>query len=47
MISQANIQREILLITDIPHVGLTTYDAKDPDRSFIAEKPFHITIARY
>jgi arylsulfatase A-like enzyme len=31
---QDKIQREILPIPDIPHVGLTTYDAKDPDTQF-------------
>ena len=31
MNAQNNIQREILPIPDIPHIGLTTYDAKDPD----------------
>ena len=29
-----NIQRSVLPIPDRPHVGLTTYDAKDPDTSF-------------
>ena len=29
-----HIQREILPIPDIPQVGLTTYDAKDPDTKF-------------
>jgi arylsulfatase len=28
------LQREILPIPDIPHVGLTTYDAKDPDTKY-------------
>ncbi len=28
------VQREILPIPDIPHVGLTTYDAKDPEISY-------------
>ena len=28
------IQREILPIPDIPAVGLTTYDAKDPDTKY-------------
>jgi len=32
--TQDKIQREILPIPDIPHVGLTTYDAKDPDTKF-------------
>lgn len=27
-------QRAILPIPDSPHVGLTTYDAKDPDTSY-------------
>ena len=34
MDTQDKIQREILPIPDIPHVGLTTYDAKDPDTKF-------------
>jgi arylsulfatase A-like enzyme len=32
--TQDQIQREILPIPDIPHVGLTTYDAKDPDTRY-------------
>jgi hypothetical protein len=28
------IKREVLPIPDIPHVGLTTYDAKDPDTKY-------------
>lgn len=31
---QAPIQRTVLPIPDQPHVGLTTYDAKDPDTSY-------------
>jgi len=34
MKSQDKIQRNILPIPDQPHVGLTTYDAKDPDTKF-------------
>ena len=34
MPSQDNIQRTVLPIPDQPHVGLTTYDAKDPDTSY-------------
>jgi arylsulfatase A-like enzyme len=33
------IQREILPIPDIPHVGVTTYDAKDPDTEYPAIEP--------
>src|SRR5512147_2838805 len=33
------IQREILPIPDIPHVGLTTYDAKDPDTQYPPIEP--------
>ena len=33
------IQREILPIPDIPHVGLTTYDAKDPDTRYPPIEP--------
>ena len=33
------IQREILPIPDPPHVGLTTYDAKDPDTKFPPIEP--------
>src|SRR5204863_8778055 len=29
-----NIQRFILPIPDVPYVGLTTYDAKDPDTKY-------------
>ncbi len=32
--SQDKIQRSILPIPDVPHVGVTTYDAKDPDTKF-------------
>ncbi len=32
-------QREILPIPDIPHVGLTTYDAKDPDTKYPPIEP--------
>ena len=28
------VRRDILPIPDVPHVGLTTYDAKDPDTSY-------------
>jgi arylsulfatase A-like enzyme len=34
MSERHEVQREILPIPDRPHVGLTTYDAKDPDTSF-------------
>src|SRR6266404_9994715 len=34
MSSQDNIQRTVLPIPDQPHVGLTTYDAKDPDTKY-------------
>jgi arylsulfatase len=33
------IQRQILPIPDIPHVGLTTYDAKDPDTKYPPIEP--------
>jgi len=39
MSSQDKIQREILPIPDIPHVGLTTYDAKDPDTQYLPIEP--------
>jgi hypothetical protein len=32
-------QRQILPIPDQPHVGLTTYDAKDPDAAFPPIEP--------
>ena len=32
--SQDKVQRSILPIPDVPHVGVTTYDAKDPDTKF-------------
>ena len=31
---KAQVRRDILPIPDVPHVGLTTYDAKDPDTSY-------------
>jgi Sulfatase len=31
---QPQVRRDILPIPDVNHVGLTTYDAKDPDTSF-------------
>ena len=31
---QARLRRDILPIPDVPHIGLTTYDAKDPDTSY-------------
>lgn len=34
MNQQDKIQRAILPIPDLPHIGLTTYDAKDPDTKF-------------
>jgi arylsulfatase len=34
MSSQDNIQRTVLPIPDQPQVGLTTYDAKDPDTHY-------------
>jgi arylsulfatase A-like enzyme len=34
-----NTHREILPIPDIPHVGLTTYDAKDPDTKYPPIEP--------
>jgi arylsulfatase A-like enzyme len=33
------VKREVLPIPDIPHVGLTTYDAKDPDTKFPPIEP--------
>jgi len=34
-----HVQRQVLPIPDRPHVGLTTYDAKDPDTSFPPIEP--------
>ena len=31
MSSQDNVQRSILPIPEVQHVGVTTFDAKDPD----------------
>jgi hypothetical protein len=31
---QPDVRREVLPIPDVQHVGLTTYDAKDPDTSY-------------
>ncbi|MBM4465791.1 MAG: arylsulfatase [Chloroflexi bacterium] len=39
MSTQDKIQREILPIPDIPPVGLTTYDAKDPDTKYPPIEP--------
>ncbi len=39
MKDQDKIQREILPIPDIPYVGLTTYDAKDPDTHYPPIEP--------
>jgi hypothetical protein len=39
MSTQDKLQREILPILDIPHVGLTTYDAKDPDTKYPPIEP--------
>jgi arylsulfatase A-like enzyme len=39
MSTQGKFQREILPIPDIPHVGLTTYDAKDPDTRYPPIEP--------
>ena len=39
MATHDKIQREILPIPDIPHVGLTTYDAKDPDTKYPPIEP--------
>ncbi len=39
MSSQDKIQRSILPIPDAQHVGLTTYDAKDPDTKFPPIEP--------
>ena len=34
MSEQDKVQRTVLPIPDQPHVGLTTYDAKDPDTKY-------------
>ncbi len=39
MNTRDRLQREILPIPDIPHVGLTTYDAKDPDTKYPPIEP--------
>jgi arylsulfatase A-like enzyme len=39
MNDQNKVQREILPIPDIPHVGLTTYDAKDPETKYPPIEP--------
>src|SRR3981189_1755659 len=31
---QASVRRDVLPIPDTKHVGLTTYDAKDPDTTY-------------
>src|SRR5579863_9778343 len=35
----ANVARTVLPIPDRPHIGLTTYDAKDPNTKFPAIEP--------
>src|SRR5438046_2142977 len=37
--SDARKQRTVLPIPDLEHIGLTTYDAKDPDTSFPPIEP--------
>ncbi|KKI00009.1 arylsulfatase [Methanosarcina sp. 1.H.T.1A.1] len=39
MSTQDEVQRSILPIPDMPHAGLTTYDARDPDTRFPPIKP--------
>jgi len=39
MTSQDKIQREILPILDLTHVGVTLYDAKDPDNKYPPIEP--------
>jgi arylsulfatase len=39
MSNQENLQRTVLPIPDRPHVGLTTYDAKDPDTTYPPIEP--------
>jgi arylsulfatase len=39
-------ERSTLPIPDRGHVGLTTYDAKDPDTSFPAIERYRIAMAR-
>ena len=39
MSDEEKVQREILPIPDIPHVGLTTYDAKDPETNYPPIEP--------
>ena len=39
MNEQHKIQRTVLPIPDRPHIGLTTYDAKDPNTKFPAIEP--------
>ena len=34
-----DLQREVLPILDLQHVGLTTYDAKDPDTKYPPIEP--------
>jgi len=44
---QHRARRDVLPIPDMQHVGLTTYDAKDPDTKFspIPDKPFFMWFA--
>ena len=34
MAKSPRVVRDVLPIPDVPHIGLTTYDAKDPDTSY-------------
>ena len=39
MESRAAVKREILPIPDVAHVGITTYDAKDPNTKYPPIEP--------
>jgi hypothetical protein len=39
MSSKDTLQRSILPLRDVHHVGVTTYDAKDPDTAFPPIEP--------
>ena len=46
MSTQDKIKREVFPIPDKPYMGLTTFDAKDPDTSFPKHEPLRPLPAR-
>lgn len=46
MPAQPEPQRDVLPIPDRQHVGVTTYDAKDPDTTYPPIQPIRQTVRR-